>query len=143
MELLQIDQSGSLRKSESRPFISVAVPTFRRPDTVGRTVESVLQQEFSDWELVISDDEGPEGASWPILSEYARTDPRIRIVENRRGRGQVENTNNAMLAGRGHWIKVLHDDDWLTPGSLETFAEMARTYPAAAFMTSTSHLVQD
>lgn len=143
MNLLQPDGSDNIRDSDDRPLISVATPTFRRADMVRRTIESVLQQKHSDWEMVISDDEGPLGVSWDILSEYARSDSRIRVVENYRGQGQVENTNNAMLACRGHWIKVLHDDDWLAPGSLETFAELTRTYPTAAFMTSTSHLVQD
>ncbi|MBR0816778.1 glycosyltransferase family 2 protein [Bradyrhizobium liaoningense] len=143
MNLLQLDGAESSRDLDARPMISVAIPTFRRPDMIRRAIESVLQQNYSDWEMVISDDEGPKGVSWSILSEYARSDSRIRIVENRRGRGQVENTNSAMLACRGHWIKVLHDDDWLVPGSLETFAELARAYPTAAFMTSTSHLVQD
>ncbi|MCP3407834.1 glycosyltransferase family 2 protein [Bradyrhizobium sp. CCGB01] len=133
----------SFHSSEQRPFISVAIPTFRRPEMVRRAIESVLLQKFSDWEMVISDDEGPEGAAWSILSEYARSDRRIRVIENHRGQGQVENTNNAMLACRGRWIKVLHDDDWLAPASLATFAEMARTYPTAAFMTSTSHVVHD
>ncbi|WP_292665863.1 glycosyltransferase family 2 protein, partial [Mesorhizobium sp.] len=103
--------------SPARPFISVAVPTFRRPDTIRRTIDSIVGQDFSNWELVISDDEGPNGSSWPILEDYARRDPRIRIVENHRGRGQVENTNNAMLACKGKWIKLLHDDDWLAPGA--------------------------
>ena len=143
MDQLYAERFDSSQSSEHRPFISVAIPTFRRPEMVRRAIQSVLQQEHADWEMVISDDEGPEGATWSILSEHARSDPRIRVIENHRGRGQVENTNNAMLACRGDWIKVLHDDDWLTPGSLATFAELARTYPTAAFMTSTSHLVQD
>jgi glycosyltransferase involved in cell wall biosynthesis len=134
MDQLYAERFDSSQSSEHRPFISVAIPTFRRPEMVSRAIESVLQQEHAD---------GPEGATWSILSEHARSDPRIRVIENHRGRGQVENTNNAMLACRGDWIKVLHDDDWLTPGSLATFAELARRYPAAAFMTSTSHLVQD
>lgn len=143
MNLLQFGGSDNIRDTDGRPFISVAIPTFRRPDLVRRTIESVLQQQYSDWEMVISDDEGPGGSTWSILSEYARNDPRIRIVENHGESGQVENTNNAMLACRGSWIKLLHDDDWLTPGSLETFAEIAKRHPTAAFMTSTSHLVQD
>ncbi|MCP3369507.1 glycosyltransferase family 2 protein [Bradyrhizobium cajani] len=143
MNLLQLDGSEGTRDPQARPFISVAVPTFRRPDLVRRTIESVLQQEHSDWEMVISDDEGPKGEAWSVLSEYERRDRRIRVIENHRGKGQVENTNNAMLGCRGRWIKVLHDDDWLVPGSLETFAELARTYPNAAFMTSSSHVVQD
>ena len=143
MNLVQLDSSGGLRDPDVRPFISVAIPTFRRPDLVRRSIESVLQQPYLDWEIVISDDEGPGGASWSVLSEYARTDPRIRVVENRGQSGQVGNTNNAMFACRGHWIKLLHDDDWLTSDSLEIFAEAARRYPTAAFMTSTSHLVHD
>lgn len=126
-----------------RPFISVAVPTFRRPDTIRRTIDSIVGQDFSNWELVVSDDEGRGGASWPILQEYARTDPRIRIVENHRGRGQVENTNNAMLACRGKWIKLLHDDDWLAPGALKRFAEISIKYPSAAFMTCAAHVVEE
>jgi len=131
------------RNGSLRPFISIALPTFRRPHTLRRAIESVLHQDFFDWELVISDDEGVGCESWHLLSEYARKDSRIRVIENRQGRGQVENTNNAMLACRGHWIKLLHDDDWLAPGSLRIFAGLARAHPAAAFMTSTCHLVQD
>ena len=66
---------------------------------------------------MVSDDEGPEGRTWATLSEYARSEPRVRIVENRRGRGQVENTNNAMLACVGNWVTLLHDDDLLAEGA--------------------------
>ncbi|MET0710632.1 MAG: glycosyltransferase family 2 protein [Tardiphaga sp.] len=123
------------------PCISVAIPTFRRPDMIRRALDSVLLQRFSDWEVVVSDDEGPHSASWKIVEEYARAEPRIRIVENRRGRGQVENTNNAMLACRGSWIKPLHDDDWFAPNALQTFAEVARAHPTAAFLTSGTNML--
>ncbi|RAZ92515.1 glycosyltransferase family 2 protein [Mesorhizobium hawassense] len=129
--------------STVRPFISVAVPTFRRPDTIRRTIDSIVGQDFSNWELVVSDDEGKTGSSWPILEEYARNDPRIRVVENQLGRGQVENTNNAMIACKGKWIKLLHDDDWLTPGALKRFAEVSIKHPSAAFMTSAAHVVEE
>ncbi|MDX8523684.1 glycosyltransferase family 2 protein [Mesorhizobium sp. MSK_1335] len=129
--------------STVRPFISVAVPTYRRPDTIRRTIDSIVGQDFSNWELVVSDDEGRGGPSWPIVEEYARGDPRIRIVENRGGRGQVENTNNAMLACTGKWIKLLHDDDWLAPGALKRFAEISVRYQSAAFMTCAAHVVEE
>lgn len=137
------DVTHSADASRLRPFISVAVPTFRRPDTIRRTIDSILRQDFLNWELVVSDDEGRGGASWPILEEYARNDPRVRIVENHRGRGQVENTNNAMLACSGKWIKLLHDDDWLVPGALKRFAEISIRYPSAAFMTCAAHVVEE
>ncbi|RUZ90285.1 glycosyltransferase family 2 protein [Mesorhizobium sp. M7A.F.Ca.CA.001.14.1.1] len=129
--------------SWSRPFISVGIPTFRRPDTIRRAIDSVLGQDYSDWELVVSDDEGPEGETWAIVTDYARSEPRIRIIENSRGRGQVENTNNAMLACSGRWIKLLHDDDWLAPGALRTLAEVAKQHPSVAFMTSAANIIED
>ncbi|UCI07403.1 glycosyltransferase family 2 protein [Mesorhizobium sp. B1-1-8] len=129
--------------SNARPFISVAVPTFRRPDTISRTIDSILGQDFSNWELVVSDDEGRQGPSWAILDEYARNDPRVRIVENHGERGQVENTNNAMLACTGNWIKLLHDDDWLAPGALKRFAEISLKHPSAAFMTCAANVVEE
>ena len=75
MDQLYAERFDSSQSSEHRPFISVAIPTFRRPEMVRRAIESVLQQEHADWEMVISDDEGPEGATWSILSEHARSDP--------------------------------------------------------------------
>jgi glycosyltransferase involved in cell wall biosynthesis len=130
-------------KLKRRPFISVAVPTFRRPETIRRAIESVLSQSYEDWDLIVSDDEGPGGGTWAIVSEYVRADPRVHLVENRRGRGQVENTNNALLTCDGQWIKLLHDDDWLPPDSLEKFAMAARKHPSAAFLTCCINVVFD
>jgi glycosyltransferase involved in cell wall biosynthesis len=138
-----VDQNHCADASGLRPFISVAIPTFRRPDTIRRAIDSILRQDFSNWELVVSDDEGPEGSTWAIVTEYARAEPRIRIVENRRGRGQEENTNNAMLACAGKWIKLLHDDDWLAPGALKTFAEVSKKYPSAAFITCAANVMEE
>jgi hypothetical protein len=44
----------------------------------------------------------------------------------------VENTNNAMLACVGNWIKLLHDDELLAEGALKRFTEVASEHPAAA-----------
>ena len=129
--------------ADKRPFISVVIPTFRRPDIILRAIDSVLAQDFQDWELIVSDDEGPTGKTWEIVSELARSEFRIRLVENFRGKGQVENTNNAMLSGAGRWIKPLHDDDWLAPGALSTFAMVAERHPSAAFLTCAVNSIFD
>ena len=55
----------------------------------------------------------------------------------------MENTNNAMLACVGNWIKLLHDDDLLAEGALKRFAEVASEHPAAAFITCASNTIWD
>src|SRR6478736_4125101 len=64
------------------PFITVAIPTYRRLPMLRRAVESVFAQTFTDWEMVVSDDETPPGETWNFLERLARSDPRVKPVMN-------------------------------------------------------------
>jgi glycosyltransferase involved in cell wall biosynthesis len=113
------------------PFITVAVPTYRRLPMLRRAVESVFAQTFTDWEIVISDDETPPGETWNFLETLAKSDARIRPIINGDPHGASFNHNNALRAARGQWIKFLHDDDVLKPNCLEILAHIVRTYREA------------
>jgi hypothetical protein len=106
------------------PLISVTIPAYRQPTLLRRAIDSVLAQSFTDWELVISDDEPIPGETWQVVAEFAARDYRIRGVRNQAQHGQVGNMNNAMLAARGEWIKLLHHDDALKPHCLEILARI-------------------
>jgi GT2 family glycosyltransferase len=125
----QTQAEGGWNVSAVRPFISVAIPTFRRPAMLERAVLSVAAQTFRDWEIVVSDDEPGEGEAWALLRRLKRQVPNLRAFKNRFGPGQAGNTNNALLRSRGAWIKPLHDDDRLYPGCLETLAALAARFP--------------
>jgi len=101
------------------PPVSVIIPTFQRQDLLRRAVDSVVRQTLRDWELVVSDDEKVPSESWRWLVELAASDPRVRPVRNPGPHGQIGNTNNALRAARGTWIKLLHDDDVLKPNCLD------------------------
>jgi glycosyltransferase involved in cell wall biosynthesis len=113
------------------PFITVAIPTYRRLPMLRRAVESVFAQTFTDWEIVISDDETPPGETWNFLETLAKSDARIRPIINGDPHGASFNHNNALRAARGQWIKFLHDDDFLKPNCLEVLAHIVRTYREA------------
>lgn len=98
---------------ESQPKISIVIPTFKRLNFLKRAVDSVKAQSFSDWELVVSDDENPSGKTWDYLQRLATTDSRIKAIRNLGPHGQVGNMNNALKVARGTWIKPLYDDDAL------------------------------
>jgi len=125
------------------PRISVAIPTFRRPSTLTRAIESVIAQDYESWEIVISDDEKVYHDTWRVGLHFAAQDGRIRIIKNSRGMGQAANTNNALLESQHPWIKLLHDDDWLAPGSLKRFAEVAAQHPKAAFISCACNSLTD
>src|SRR5262249_12631307 len=108
------------------PFITVAIPTYRRLRMLRRAIESVFSQTFTDWEIVASDDEAPPGETWKFLETLARSDPRVKPVRNGGPHGPSFNHNTALKVARGEWIKILHDDDVLKPNCLEVLARIVR-----------------
>jgi glycosyltransferase involved in cell wall biosynthesis len=108
-------------------MVTVVIPTYQREKLLERAVNSVLNQTYSNWELVISDDDDSEQKS-PYLRQLVEQDARIRLVKNEGARGQVPNTNNALRQARGKWIKMLHDDDVLKPNCLTELVELAERY---------------
>ena len=110
------------------PFITVAIPTYRRLPMLRRAVDSVFAQTFTDWEMVVSDDETPPGETWNFLQRLARSDPRVKPVMNGSPHGHTFNHNTALKAARGEWIKILHDDDVLKPNCLEVLAHIVTEY---------------
>ena len=101
------------------PFITVAIPTYKRPTLLNRAINSVFKQTFTDWEMVISDDKSPSGETWNFLQSLARSDGRVRPIKNDGPHGVYFNHNNALKAAHGVWIKILEDDDVLKPNCLD------------------------
>ncbi|MBD3275525.1 MAG: glycosyltransferase [Candidatus Marinimicrobia bacterium] len=111
-----VNRETAAHKSE--PLISVVIPTYKRKVLLERSLQSVFDQTYDNWEVIVSDDEEETGETWNYLKELSQRDPRIRPIKNPGVNGQVHNTNNALRHARGQWIKLLHDDDRLKPDCL-------------------------
>ena len=98
-------------------MISIVIPTYDRAATLGRAIDSVLAQTYTEWELVIVDD-GSTDDTEAVLARY--TDPRITIVRHDRNRGVAAAQNSGFDAMRGEWFTVLGSDDELVPEAFET-----------------------
>ena len=103
--------------------ISVIMLTYNREALVGRAIESVLNQTFTDFEYLIIDN-GSTDRSGTIADEYAAKDSRIRVI--RRERGNIGSGRNTGLdAARGEYIAFIDDDDWCEPDFLEFLYNLA------------------
>lgn len=109
--------------------VSVAMPTYKRLPQLKRAVSDVLSQTFTDWELVVSDDEvGEDGETWMWLQNLAQKDARVRVIKNKGARhGQIYNVNSACRATHGEWIKPFFDDDRMLPDCLAEFVRIAES----------------
>lgn len=126
---------GKAKALMDPPFFSVVIPTYRRRSLLSKAVASVLAQSFSDFEVVVSDDDPDSDLTAESVAPAARPGITVRVVRNDGQHGQSGNTNNGIRHAEGRWLKLLHDDDVLYPSCLErfhAFLELAARHGAVA-----------
>ncbi|MBL0278461.1 MAG: glycosyltransferase family 2 protein [Anaeromyxobacter sp.] len=112
--------------------LSVCLTTYRRAGVVGRTIRSILGQDFGDFELIISDNASPDGTE-EICREFARQDPRVRYFRNPTNIGMPGNLNAAIQRASAPLVANLHDGDEFSPSLLRRWKEALGAHPDAAF----------
>ena len=111
-DLILLNEMGM----SSQPFLSVCIPCYNGAPFIGGTIESVLNQSFKNFELVIADDHSSD-ETVSIVRLFR--DPRIRLVQNEVNLGMGGNWNHVLSLGIGKYVKLLCEDDILRPGCLE------------------------
>lgn len=94
-------------------MISVIIPIFNAAPYLDRCIQSVLEQTYSDFELILVDD-GSQDASLSICKKYAQKDSRIIIIsKSNEGAGMARNTG--LQQARGEFIGFVDSDDYIAP----------------------------
>lgn len=102
--------------------ISVIIPVFRVEDTLARCLDSVLQQDFGDWEMLLVDD-GSDDTSPDICDRYSHSDKRILAIhQTNMGLGAARNTG--IEAASGDCLMFIDSDDYLGNGVMRRLAEV-------------------
>lgn len=101
------------------PTVSVIVPVYNVEKYIHRCVDSILEQTFSDFELILVDDGSPDNCP-SICDEYAAKDSRIRVI-HQENRGLSAARNGGMDAACGTYLMFVDSDDWLRKDTLEIF----------------------
>ena len=99
------------------PKVSIIVPVYNSERYIARCVESVLNQDFTDWELILIDDNSTD-KSVSIIKSYGVNDSRIKVIESESNRGPMVAREKGYLASKGDYITFLDSDDSLPPDSL-------------------------
>ena len=102
--------------------ISVVTPTYNRASVIGRAIESVRKQGFSDYEHVIVDD-GSVDDTESVVRRYQEEDSHIRYEKMPENRGENAAWNRCVELARGEWLSFLDSDDEYLPGALPRVAE--------------------
>lgn len=110
------------------PLISVIIPAYNAEKTVQETVESVLNQTFRDFELIVVDD-GSKDSTVEIIAKIA--DRRLRLVTHSHG-GANRSRNLGLSQAIGSYVSFLDADDLWTPDKLESQLKALAANPEAA-----------
>jgi GT2 family glycosyltransferase len=109
-----------------QPLISVLVPTYNTPPALLQAMlESVRNQLYTQWELVVWDDASPQAATRQLVADAAVRDPRIRAFASPSNAGVARTTNRALREARGDYVVLLDHDDALEPQALLRIAQCA------------------
>ena len=106
-------------------MVSVVIPTYNRSEPIQCAIQSVLDQTYSDLEVVVVDDRSNDNTV-QIVEEYAQKDPRIRLLVHSERKGAQAARNTGIRAASGEWIAFLDSDDTWFPDSLELRLRLAR-----------------
>ncbi|MER5396742.1 CDP-glycerol glycerophosphotransferase family protein [Streptomyces sp. NPDC002599] len=104
------------------PRFSVIVPVFKVQGFLRECLDSVLEQSYTDLEVIAVDDCSPDGCG-AILDEYAERDPRVRVLHLPENVGLGRARNAGMPLAGGDYLFFLDSDDTLTPGALRAVAD--------------------
>lgn len=118
--------------SDVQPLVSVVIPTYKRARFLARAVDSVLNQTYSNIEIVVVDDNEP-GSNYrkdtqAIMNLYDR-DIRVRYIQHDHNRNGAAARNTGTAASRGDYICYLDDDDWFLPDKLYKQIQFLKLHP--------------
>ena len=121
--------------------VSICVPTYGKAEYVRQLLDSVFQQTYTDFEVIITDDtQGNEVEQ--VVKSYQ--DERIRYYHNPEKLGHIFNWNHAIELAEGEYIKIMFSDDWFTfDDSLEKYVSLLKENQNVGFGFSGSMQVSD
>lgn len=125
----------------SKPFFSIVIPAYNRAYILPRTIQSVLNQQFTDWELIIIDD-GSKDNTAEVVKEYK--DPRIQYhYQNNSERSAAR--NHGIRRSAGQYICFLDSDDEFLPDHLSGLYQIIERekFPVALFYTDCFMVFED
>lgn len=119
---------------KTRPCVSIIVPAFNLENYIDKTLESIVQQTFLDWEALVIDDDSSDNTS-KIIKRWTLRDERIRFLRNQKSKGPSGARNTGIDNARGQWVAFLDGDDMFERNALESRIEAAKANPSCRFIS--------
>lgn len=121
---------------KNMPRVSVLMSVFNCSDTVARSIESILNQSFRDFEFIICDD-GSTDSTLSIINKYRELDPRIVLIKNSKNCGLAFSLNKCLQTVSGEYCARMDGDDTCETKRFEKQVIFLDRHPQYGFVSTT------
>ena len=109
------------------PKIEILLATYNGEKYVGEQIDSIINQTYNNWELLIRDDNSKD-RTLEILKEYEKKDKRIKVIEDKKGNlGFVKNFEELLNNSKEDWIMFSDQDDYWLENKIEKYVAILNT----------------
>jgi glycosyltransferase involved in cell wall biosynthesis len=112
-----------------RPKVSVVIPAYKQADFLGQAIQSVLDQTYSNFEIIVVNDASPDHTA-EVVDRF--TDARLRYLVHQENRGLPATRNTGMRASSGEFIALLDADDFFHPEKLQAHVDFLNRHSSVA-----------
>jgi GDP-L-fucose synthase len=128
--------------NSNTPKISVVMPAYNSENFISESIESILNQTFSDFEFIIIDDCSND-RTWEIIQKYAEQDKRIICFKNEVNLGIAGNLNKCIALSRSEMLARMDADDWSYPDRFEKQFKFLESNPEIDVLGGSIEFVEE
>jgi glycosyltransferase involved in cell wall biosynthesis len=122
------------------PLISVIIPSYNKVEYISKTLDSILRQNYSNYEIIVQDGKSTDG-TFEIVQKYAKKFPQIFRIESKIDKGQTSAINSGLGKAKGELVTYINADDVYLPDTLQTVAREYQANPEALWFAGSGKVI--
>lgn len=126
--------------ASDNPLVSILIPVYNREKLVIQAIESACKQTYTNIEVIVVDNQSTDN-TWPIISAFAKNEPRVKVFQNRENWGPVKNWQECLRHSNGKYSNFLFSDDLISNNFIESCLEAFDE--ETAFVLSPVYAIKD
>lgn len=123
-------------------MVTIGLPFYNAEKYLALTIESVLQQTYTDWELLLLDD-GSTDNSLSIAQSYAQKDSRIKVISDGKNKNLATRLNELPSLAQGLYLARMDADDIMHPARIERQLAVLETHPEIDVLGTNAYIIND
>ncbi len=126
----------------SSPKISIVIPSYNKVNFIGKTLESIFSQKYSNLEVVVQDGSSTDGTQ-EVIRKYIKKYPKQILFESKKDKGQTDAINKGFRKANGNIITFINADDTYEMDTFKTISEYYKKFPKSLWFAGKGRVIDE